>query len=168
MHLMRFASPPPPNLRTIFRGFVLEDRVCLLVDSPSPPRASVFSRSRPFLRGRRREGEEGWGRARRKIECEHGRSICPKEPLIFGRCTPTTYLPRPPPSFFLSLSRSLVCACRKLYSEQVVQEERTGKGEKGRERRAPSLPEPERRSDAAHNKADRAPLMRHNGTGEYA
>lgn len=25
----------------------------------------------------------------RKIECEHGRSICPKESLIFGRCPPT-------------------------------------------------------------------------------
>lgn len=31
-------------------------------------------------------------RACRKIECEHGRSICPKEPLIFGRRTPTIFV----------------------------------------------------------------------------
>lgn len=30
--------------------------------------------------------------AGRKIECEHGRSICPKESLIFGRCPPTIFV----------------------------------------------------------------------------
>ena len=72
--------------------------------------------------------------AGRKIECEHGRSICPKESLIFGRCPPTIFV--------------LV--------ENYISPGRTAGG------RVLSWGSPRRRS-AAHNNPDRAPLMSHNG-----
>lgn len=83
--------------------------------------------------------------ARRKIECEHGRSIYPKESLIFGRCTPT--IPSCPSTKIIFVP----ARCTREAGRNLL----FCKG-------------PREKARGAHNKADRASLMRHNGPGKYA